>query len=130
MPVIVATFGQWQDVSGSDDKTFRYPVTLINRDDIGTSRQSSKTESLRIKAIISGTLRTQWSLSNEADVIKVLFEIAKEHLVNELRSGKSTGNELEVIARGKSPCPYDVNLIEEPIGAVLNIDVQRRIGFI
>jgi hypothetical protein len=81
----------------------------------------------RITAKISDTLRTTWP-PNEPDLVKAMFELAKEHLIHELKSGVWKGNDLEVIAHQR-PCPYDLNLIEEPTGAVIEIDIQRRIGF-
>jgi hypothetical protein len=129
MALIVATFGRPEDITpaGDDGKIFRYPVKLIDRDDIGTPRQSFKTKAVRITAKISGTLRTSWP-PNEPDLTKAMFEVAKEHLINELKSGVWKGNDLEVIAHQR-PCPYDVNLIQEPTATVIEIDIQRRIGF-
>ena len=129
MPVIVATFGRFENITppGDDGKLFRYPVVLIDRDDIGTPRESSKTKALRLTVKISDTLRAK-SPANEPDLMKPMFELAKEHLINELRSGAWKGDDLQVITKG--PCPYDPKLIQEPTGAVVEIDIQHRIGFI
>jgi hypothetical protein len=130
MPIIVATFGRPEDITpdGDDGKVFRYPVEVIDRNEIGTPRQSSKTKVLRVTVKISNTLRASWP-PNESDLIKTLFEVAREHLTNELRAGTWKGNDLEVITKER-PCPYDPKFIQEPTGAVVEIRVQHRIGFI
>ncbi len=130
MPVMIATFGKPEDITdaGLDGKVFRYPVTkLIDRDDIGTSREFSKTKALRVTVKISGTLRAKWP-ANEQDLIKVMFQVAKEHLINELSSSAWKGDDLEVITKGA--CVYDPKLIEEPAGGIVEFVGRRPIGFV
>ena len=134
MPVIVATFGRPEDITNPsfDGKVFRFPATLIDRDDIGTPRQPSKTKSVRIRAEISDSRIKTWGLV-DTDLVKVMFEIAKEHLTATLSSGSWKNSDLEVTVNNythKGPCPFDPTLIQEPAGAVVEIDVKRPIGFI
>jgi hypothetical protein len=134
MPVMVATFAKPEDITnpGFDGKVFRFPIALIDRDDIGTPRQPSKTKSFRIRAEVSrGRIQT-WGLG-QTDLIKVLFELAKEHLMTVLNSGKWTGGDLELVINThthKGPCPFDPTLIQEPSGAVVELDARRPIGFV
>ena len=86
----MAIFGQPEDITNIgtfEGKIFRFPVTLIDGNDIGTPRQSSKTKPLGIKISITAG-HNGWGLS-ESDLIKVLFEIAKEHLTTHVNSSSS-----------------------------------------
>ena len=90
MVKIVAIFGQPENITNIgtfEGKIFRFPVTLIDGNDIGTPRQSSKTKPLGIKISITAG-HNGWGLS-ESDLIKVLFEIAKEHLTTHVNSSSS-----------------------------------------
>jgi hypothetical protein len=134
MSVMVATFGKPEDITnpGVDGKVFRFPVTLIDRDDRGTPRQSSKTRSLRIRAEVSDSRISPWGLG-DTDLVKVVFEIVKEKLIATLNSGAWKGNDLVVmigVDTHTGPCPFDPTLIKEPDGAVVEIEVKRPIGFI
>jgi hypothetical protein len=134
MPVIVAAFGEPEDITnpGFDGRVLRFPVTVIDRDDIGTPRQPSKTKSFRIRAEVSDGRVRRWSL-RENDLIKVIFEIVKEHLSASLTSGAWKGDDLELklnTCTHKGSCPFDPTLIQEPAGAVVEIEIKRPIGFI
>ena len=134
MPVIFATFGKPEDITnpGFDGKVFRFPVALIDSDDIGTPRQSSKMMSVRIRAEVSDSRIKTWGLG-DTDLVKVVFEIVKEHLIATLNSGAWKGSDLGVMinmSTHKGPCPFDPILIQELDGAVVEIEVKRPIGFI
>ena len=134
MAKIMAIFGQPEDITNIgtfEGKIFRFPVTLIDSNDFGTPRQSSKSTSLRIKTSVTAS-HNGWGLS-DSDLIKVLFEIAKEHLTNHLNSSSSlSSSDLEIainMSTHKGPCPYEPSMIQEPAGAVVEIEIKRRIGF-
>ena len=134
MAVIIATFDKPEDITspGFDGKIFRFPVAVIDRDDVGTPRQPSKTKLLRIRAEISRTRIVTWGLA-ENDLIKIVFEITKEYLTVALKSGTWNGGDFEVTINTythKGACPFDPALIQEPAGAVVEIEVKRPIGFI
>ena len=97
MPVIVAAFGKPEDITnpGFDGKVFRFPVVVIGREDVGTPRQPSKSKSLRIRTEIFDSRITTWGLA-QSDLIKVVFEIAKEHLTTTLHSGAWKSGDLDV----------------------------------
>ena len=133
MPVLVATFGKPEDITnpGFDGTAFRFPVVVIDGDDIGTPRQPSKAKSLRIRIEVSRSRITAWGLS-PGDLLKVAFEIAKEHITKVLNSGVWKGGDLEVKVNTfthSGPCPFDPALIPVPEGAVAEIEVHRPIGF-
>ena len=134
MPVIVATFSKPENITnpGFDGKVFRFPLTLVDGDDIGTPRQRSKTKSIRIRVEVSGSRVETWGLG-QSDLIKVLFEIAKERLTDALGSSASMDGDLEVSVNThthKGSSPFDPALIQEPVGAVVEIEIKRSIGFI
>jgi hypothetical protein len=107
-------------------------VALIDQDDMGTPRQPTKTRSLRVRVEVSDSRITTWSLE-ASDLIKVVFEIAKEHLTATLTAGTWKGGDLEVAVNTythKGPCPFDPRLIQDPAGAVSEIEIKRPIGFI
>lgn len=89
MPVMVAVFAKPEDITnpGFDEKVFRFPVTVVDRDDMGTPRQLSKTKSGRIRVEVSDSCIKTWDLG-DSELIKVTFEIAKEHLTAALNSGR------------------------------------------
>jgi hypothetical protein len=134
MPVIIAAFDNPEDITSPRfrGKVFRFPVTIINRDDLGTPRQTSKSISFQIRAEISRSRLTTWGLG-EGELIKVMFEITKEHLTSALSSGTWNGTDLEVQINThthKGACPFNPALIEEPSGAILEIEIKRPIGFV
>lgn len=134
MSVIVATFGKPDDITnpGFDGKVFRFPVALIDRDDIGAPRQPSKMKSVRIRVEVSDSRIKTWGLE-DTDLVKVMFEIAKEHLIATLNLGMWKDSDLEVMVNTythKGSCPFDPALIQETAGAVIEIEVKHPIGFI
>ena len=134
MPIIVAKFGKPEDITnpGFDGKVFRFPVALIESDDIGTPRQPSKTTPVRIRAEVSDSRIQAWSLGSTS-LIKVVFEIVKEYLIAALKSGAWKDSDLVVridMTTHKGACPFDPLLIREPEGAFVEIEVKRPIGFI
>jgi hypothetical protein len=131
---MIATFGEPEDITppGLDGNVFRFPVMLIDRDDIGTPRQLSKTRSVRIRAEVSRSRICCWGFGR-ADLVKVMFEIVKERLITTLTSGAWKDGDLAIMintSTHKGPCPFDPALIQEPAGAVVEIEVRRPIGFI
>lgn len=102
---------------------------MVDRDDMGTPRQLSKTKSGRIRVEVSDSCIKTWDLG-DSELIKVTFEIAKEHLTAALNSGAWSAGELDITFTHRGSCPFDPALIQEPAGAVVEIEIKRRIGFI
>jgi len=60
------------------------------------------------------------------------FEIVKEYLSDTLNSGALKDSNPRVLINmetHKGPCPFDPQLIPEPEGAIVKIEVKRQIGF-
>ncbi|MDD5557144.1 MAG: hypothetical protein PHN82_07835 [bacterium] len=134
MPTWVVTFGSPQDIGdpGLDGKVFRFPFSAIEAQHIGTPRQSANTTHGRIAVKAFGTLIEIWDLP-AYDLVKALFQLAKEHLAALLRNAGSVAGDIELVVNtGTHPgkCPFDIAAIEEPDGAVVTLEVSRKIGFI
>ncbi|MGH8588337.1 MAG: hypothetical protein ACREXX_03040 [Gammaproteobacteria bacterium] len=134
MSVLIVRFEKPSDITapGFDGRVIGFPLTLIDAAYVGQPRQSSQTQSGRVVVEASGTLLAVWAVS-DSDVEKVLFQIAKEHLVSTLESGASLGQDLKVDVNTYTypgPCPFDTALIEDPHGAVVQIEFNRPIGFV
>jgi len=115
-----------------DGKVLRFPFSAIEAEHIGTPRQSASTAQGRIAVEASGSLIAVWNLAGR-DLVKALFQLAKEHLAGLLQdSGSIAGDIKLVISTYTHPdaCPFDIAAIEEPDGAVITLDVSRKIGFI
>ena len=136
MTFMIGTFARPEDITdpGFDGKVFRFPVALIDRDDIGTPRQLAKTKSVRIRVEVSDSRIKTWGLGQN-DLVKVLFEIANKHLTETLSASTCSGSDLDlrVVVNFRShegPCSFDPALIQEPDGAVVEIEIKRPMGFI
>ncbi len=90
MTVVVVQFGNLSDITtpGFDGRSMRFPFSLVEAQYIGTPQQSFQTKSGRVTVETSGTLLAVWGI-NDQGLPKVLFQIAKEHLLSELRAGSS-----------------------------------------
>lgn len=134
MAIVVATFGTPEDVTtpGFDGKSVRFPVALIDAQYLGTPRQTSETKSGRITVEITRSLLAVWALSS-ADLVKVLFQLAKEHLEKLIKNSEQIGPDVKVEVNSythKGPCPFDPQFIEEPRGVTVQLEISRPIGFV
>jgi hypothetical protein len=133
MAIVIVKFGQYREYKQSsfEGKQIDFPFEIIEQQYIDTPRQSSNTHRGYLIVKIVGTLVDTWDLE-KFQLAKVLFEIAKEWLQENLQTASVIeGNkEIWVTTRTHSTqCPYDINHIEEPNGAVIEIEVNRQIGF-
>jgi hypothetical protein len=128
------TFDTPQDIGapGFDGKVFRFPFSAVETQHIGTPHQSANTTHGRIAVEASGTLIAVWNLPAD-DLIKALFQLAKEHLAALIQNAGSVAGDIRlVIGTHTHPgaCPFDIAAIEDPSGAVVTLEVSRKIGFI
>lgn len=134
MVLLVVTFGAPQDVGANslDGKAFRFPFAAIEAQYIGTPRQASQIMQGRITVQASGSLLAVWGIS-DAGMVKALFQVAKEHLSALLQNSGRVAGEISLVIGSHThpgPCPFDVEFIEEPHGAVVQLEVSRSIGFL
>jgi hypothetical protein len=95
-----------------------FGVSMVDTRFVGQPREHSETDFHRMKVGITWELRVNWKLdsdSAEMDVVKVLFERAREHVIEGLQKGLPLENEI-LLTTQNSPdyCPYDLSLIANP----------------
>lgn len=134
MPHMVAVFGAPEDVSpfNLDGKVYRFPFSLLEAQYISTPRQSSQTTHGRITVQASGTLLAVWGVS-DGGMVKALFEVAREHLRAILTKAGQIAGDISLVIETHTqpgPCPYDIDHIPEPQGAVMEFHVSRPVGFL
>lgn len=134
MSTWVVTFGTPQDISapGLDGRVFRFPFSVIEEQCIGTPCQSANALHGRIAVEASGSLIGVWGLAGH-DLIKALYQLAKEHLEALMQNGDSVVGDIKLVVNTfthPGTCPFDIAATEEPDGATVRLEVSREIGFI
>ena len=134
MVTFVAIFDAPQDVSASglDGRAIRFPFTAVEDQYIGTPRQASHITHGSITVTASGSLLAVWG-SSDLSTVKALFQIAKEHLEALLENSGGLAGDIFLSINSQThpgPCPFDITLIQEPLGAVVKLEVTRPIGFL
>ena len=134
MTIISFRFDRPKNVSPVylDGVKILFSFTFIDSDYIGTPRQSSETKQGKIYVQASRTLLDTWSLEGES-IEKVLFQIAKEHISSALCNDGALPTEIQLVMDSNKypgPCPFDHVLIEKPAGAIFQMEIKRRMGFI
>ena len=131
MPTVIVKFGWCREHNISDGKQTDFPFELIEDRHVGTPRQSSETRRGCFIVKIVRILSTLWDLE-KSQLTKALFQIAKEWLQENLQTTPVIEGNIEILVTTfthPTQCPYDINLIEEPNGAVVEININRKIGF-
>ncbi len=134
MPIFIAMFDRPEEVtpSGINGRVFRFPFAVVSAHYFETPLQTVQTRVARITVEISATQLAQWKLS-DADLRKALFQVAKEHLQAQFKRGMQMAHEITVKVNSYShpkSCPFDLNLIEEPNGTVIQFEATQPIGFV
>lgn len=115
-----------------DGVKIRFNFSFIDSEHIGSPRQSSKTKQSKITVQAPRSLLDTWLLKDES-IEKVLFQIAREHISSVLDNNGNLPNEIQLeVNTNTHPdiCPFDTKLIENPAGAIFQLEVKRRMGFI
>lgn len=112
-------------VTTRDASEFLYPYSIVDSSLIGAPEERSRTSRFTLKVGASGTLESCWGLS-EPDLVKVLFEYGKRHIVQKLKDGALTDSEELLLhtANAEVPSPFDVSRIESPAGTRIEIDID------
>lgn len=113
----------------TDDFECLFSVSMVDTRFVGQPRERSETDFHRMQVGITWKLRVNWRLdsdSAEMDVVKVLFEHAREYIIEGLQKGLPLEDEL-LLTTQNSPdyCPYDISLIADPatsVTFVVNLD--------
>src|SRR5262245_1181395 len=129
MATVTVRFGSPQDnlPTTFDGKEVRFPYKIVENQYIDTPRQSSKTKHGHFIVRASGSLIDPWGLQG-SELTKALFQAVKEHISEKLQNISEIEGDIE-IRLNSSPhsgqCPYDIDHIEEPNGAIVQIEINR-----
>lgn len=134
MPTIVVRFSKPENITnpGFDGTVLRFTVVILDKSHLGTPREISEAKTVRIRVEISDSRSSTWNLRGK-DLEKVLFQFAKEELSRVLSVGTVPSADLAVIINASTntgACPFEVEKIQEPNSALIEIQVNRRIGFV
>lgn len=134
MTLLVATFDAPEDITlpGFDGKIYRFPFSVLEEQHIGTPRQSSNIICGRITVKASRSVISIWGLSSPG-IVKALFQLAKEQLASSLKNTSVIENNIEFTVDTSShpgQCPFDIEMIEEPRGAIIQLEIHRPIDFV
>lgn len=129
----VVTFGTPQNLTpnGLDGRELCFPYSAVEEQYIGTPYQSANTVKGRVVVKAAGTLIDPWGLEDH-DLVKALYQLAKDKLKDLLQSGGSIASEIKLEVDTftcPSTCPSGIAAIEEPDGAVIRLKT-RRVGSI
>lgn len=134
MPTLVGRFSKPENITnrGFDGTVLRFTVVILDKSHLGTPREISEAKPVRIRVEISDSRSSSWNLQGE-DLEKVLFQFAKEELARVLSVGNVPSTDLAVIintSTNTGACPFEVEKIQEPNDALVEIQANRRIGFV
>ena len=107
-----------------DAVEFLFPFRVVDSELVGAPEEASRSSLHRLRLGVSGTLYAIWGL-NGLDLVKVLFEYGKRHIAQKLKDEALAENEELMLHTGnaESPCPFDPSRIENPTGAVVEVNV-------
>lgn len=109
-----------------DGVKIRFNFSFIDSEHIGTPRQISETTQCKIVVQAPRSLLDTWSLEGES-IERVLFQVAKEHIRSILGKDGILPNEISLEVNTNTHlgrCPFDVELIETPVGATFQIEAK------
>ena len=113
-----------------DYEEFLFRFSMVDTTHIGSPEESTLTTQVPVFVKISRTLQNTWSLQS-SDLVKVLFEYAKRHLMKEVSRGSPVA-EVRVdlnTSTASSECPYDPARIAMDSGVNFEVEIKRNLGF-
>ncbi len=114
-------------MSGRDSTEFLFPFRMVDTRYVGQPEEASESEIMAVKIDVSRTLDACWDFDDQ-DLIKVMFEFGKRHVIEKLKDGTLINREELVLhtANADRPCIFDPSVIEEPSGAVVTVDPREH----
>lgn len=126
------TFGGPEEVtSPSDDsRSFLFPFKMVATSMLGLPDEAHATSEHRLIVEISGSRLASWNLS-DPDLEKVLFEIGRRVVSKKIVEGEQVRKVLAFVSTESHSgmCPFDPERIPNPKDCVIEVEVERRIGF-
>jgi len=106
-----------------DATDYLFQYDLVDSTFVGRPEEQNRTSHFDIKVGGTRSLLACWDL-NEADLIKVLFEYGKRHIVQKLKDGTLSDEEELLLSTSTAevPCPFDPSRIQSPTGTTIEVD--------
>ena len=107
-----------------DATEYVLPYAVVDSSLVGTSEERSRTSSFSIRVGGTGSLISCWDFE-KADLIKVLFEYGKRHIIQKLKDDALSDKEELLLSTSTAeiPCPFDPSRIPNPTGATIEVDL-------
>jgi hypothetical protein len=107
-----------------DATDYLFQYDLVDSTFVGMPEEQNRTSHFDIKVGGTRSLLACWGL-NEADLIKVLFEYGKRHIVQKLKDGTLSDEEELLLSTSTAevPCPFDPSRIQSPTGTTIEVDM-------
>lgn len=114
--------------SGRDRREFVFPFRVVDTTLMGAPEEESQSKHHKVKVDVSGTLEACWGLEG-GDLIKVMYEYGKRHVVQKLKDGTLDDKEELFLstANAEQRCPFNPKRIEEPAGATVRLETEGEI---
>lgn len=115
-----------------DGVKIRFGFAYIDSEYIKTSRQNSETKRGKINIQASRSLLDTWLLEGDS-IERVLFQIVRGQISFVLVNDGILPNEIQLSINTRTHpgcCPYDFELTERPAGAIFQVEVKQRMGFL
>ena len=111
-----------------DEILFRF--TVLDPTRAGSPEETTLTSHVTVSVTISRTLQATWSLQS-SDLLKVLFEYAKRHLIQTASKGVPLADMRVDLNTSTAPtsCPYDPSRIAMEWGGFFDVEIKRDLGF-
>ncbi len=108
-----------------DATEYLIPYTLVESSLVGSPEERNKTSRFSIKVGGTGTLISCWGFE-ESDLIKVLFEYGKRHIIEKLKDGTLSDMEELLLSTSTAevPCPFDLSRITDPTKTTIEVEVS------
>lgn len=115
-------------ISGRDVTEYAFPFRLVDSTLVGGSKERLNSSFHSIKVAVTRTLSTCWGFVTDDELHRAMFEYGRKHVAQKIIDG--TLGEFEEIdlhtANTDCPCPFDPKEIENPIGAIVEIETISK----
>ncbi|MBU4229624.1 MAG: hypothetical protein KKG88_04910 [Proteobacteria bacterium] len=114
-------------ISGKDVTEFVFPFRLVDSELLGRPEELSQSTQHQISVVVSRTLAACWNLTDDQQ-LRVMYEYGKRHVIEKIREGTlSDSEEIDLHTRNTElPCPFDPERIENPMNAVVKVDLAEK----
>jgi len=115
--------------SNRDIAQYLFKFTVIDSSLIGEPEEFSKTFRSKIIVGITLELNRNWQLKDkDNELIKVLFEYGKRHVIQKLKDGTLSEREEIFLTTSNSPenCPFDPSRIINPRDVKFEVDISKE----